>query len=98
MTAHAKRWRCRACSRSRISDRRRWDGAAKPVARGPGAFGRFRGNPRGKAIETLGQYGPKAIAAVPVLEAILVSDAKNDKLLQKTAQLAIASIRGEPSH
>lgn len=68
------------------------------AAEGKSAFGRFRGNPRGKAIETLGQYGPKAIAAVPILEAILASDAKNDKPLQKTTQSALASIRGESAH
>jgi hypothetical protein len=67
------------------------------AAGGKSAFGRFRGNPRGKAIETLGQYGPRASAAVPVLEAVLASNTKDDKVLHKTTLAALASIRGEPA-
>jgi HEAT repeat protein len=62
------------------------------AAGGKTAFGRFRGNPRGKAIETLGQYGPKASAAVPVLQTILAGTDAKEKPLREAARLALEEI------
>jgi HEAT repeat protein len=56
---------------------------------------RQRGNPRGKAIEQLGRYGPQARAAVPILEAILASDDKREKALHESTRTALVAIRGE---
>jgi len=55
---------------------------------------RQRGNPRGKAIELLGGYGAKADGAVPVLEAILESEA--DKSQHAAAQMALEAITAAP--
>ncbi|HAS82415.1 MAG TPA: hypothetical protein DCS43_07020 [Verrucomicrobia bacterium] len=55
---------------------------------------RQRGNPRGKAIELLGRFGSKASGAVPVLEAILKSDA--DKSQHAVVQSALDAINAKP--
>jgi HEAT repeat protein len=57
---------------------------------------RQRANPRGKAIETLGNYGDKAVAALPTLRAILASETKADKAQHEAVRKAIAAIEGKP--
>jgi HEAT repeat protein len=54
---------------------------------------RIRQNPRGHAIEVLGQYGSKATAAIPVLQDIL--DSESDKNWHETAKEALSLILGK---
>lgn len=58
-------------------------------------YRRQRGNPRRKAIDTLGNYGPKAAGALPTLHAILRSEDKGDAAQHETARKAIAAITGQ---
>lgn len=55
---------------------------------------RQRGNPRGKAIATLGRYGTKAVSAAVVLRGILADDSKKAKGLHEAAQKALDAILG----
>lgn len=55
---------------------------------------RQRGNPRSKAIEALGAYGPKASAAVETLKAILADDTGPAKQQHEPAQKALDAITG----
>jgi hypothetical protein len=53
---------------------------------------RHRGNPRGKAIELLGSYGPKAVAAVRVLRDILSDESDRAAKYHEAAKAALESI------
>ena len=53
---------------------------------------RQRGNPRRRAIEALGRYGPRARAAVPTLEAILADDSEAGKAQHEAAKAALDAI------
>ena len=53
---------------------------------------RHRGNPRGKAIELLGGYGPKAVAAVRVLRDILSDESESAAKYHEAAQAALEAI------
>jgi hypothetical protein len=53
---------------------------------------RQRGNPRGKAIELLGAYGPKAAAARQTLQAILADDSKSAESHHAAATAALKAI------
>lgn len=55
---------------------------------------RQRQNPRGAAIDLLGGYGPKASAAVGVLQAILADESKPGKAQHESAAAALKKIAG----
>jgi hypothetical protein len=57
---------------------------------------RQRGNPRGKAIQALGDYGDKATAAIDALRAILADDTETGRLQHEAAAIALRTITGKP--
>lgn len=58
-------------------------------------YSRQRGNPRGQAIEILGNYGSKASEAVPVLKEILASKGDKQKAQHGAVKKALEKITGK---
>lgn len=59
---------------------------------------RQRGNPRGKAIEALGTYGPRAAAAVDTLQALAAEDSAKARPWSQAAAEALSKINRSLEH
>lgn len=60
---------------------------------GKTGLSRQQANPPAKALELLGQYGEKALVAVPVLESILASESKEDKGRHESVRAVLKKIK-----